>query len=156
MGSLVRLKANTKQEAIRIVQRLHRNLGHPSAEALSELLAARGASETIAQAAKGYVCLACAKYKKPQQAAPAAMPTTDKFNDAVQADVLWVHRGSTKYAIMSMVDTATRYTAAALLRSEASEEYIKAVERMWIAHFGAPNKLVTDSGRPWLGHTMDA
>ena len=156
MGSLVRLKANTKQEAIRIVQRLHRNLGHPSAEALSELLAARGASETIAQAAKGYVCLACAKYKKPQQAAPAAMPTTDKFNDAVQADVLWVRRGSTKYAIMSMVDTATRYTAAALLRSEASEEYIKAVERMWIAHFGAPNKLVTDSGRPWLGHTMDA
>ena len=156
MTSLVRLKASTKQEAIRIVQRLHRNLGHPSAESLAELLAARGASESIIEAAKGYTCLACAKYKKPAQAAPASMPTSDQFNDAVQADVLWIKCGSTKYAIMSMVDTATRYTAAYLLRSEASEEYIKSLERMWISHFGAPNKLITDSGRPWLGHTMDS
>ena len=150
-GALVKLSAETKQEAIRVVQRLHRNLGHPSPTTLTELLASRGASE----AAQSYKCLACAKYKKPNDAAPAATQKAQNFNEIVQADVFWTRRGSTKYAIMSMVDMATRYTAACLLRSERSEEYIKALERFWIAHFGVPGLLMTDEGRPWLSGIMD-
>ena len=50
---------------------------------------------------------------------------------------------------------ATRYTAACLLRSKCSEEYIKALERFWIAHFGVPGQLLTDEGRPWLSGIMD-
>ena len=111
-GSLIKLKADTRQEAIRVVQRLHRNLGHPGPEALAELLAARGASESVINAAKGYVCTACAKYKRPAQAAPAAMPKAKDFNALVQADVFWLRRGSTKFPILSLVDSATRYTAA--------------------------------------------
>ena len=154
-GALVKLSAETKQEAIRVVQRLHRNLGHPSPTTLTELLSSRGASEAILQAAQSYKCLACAKYKKPGDAAPAATQKAQNFNEIVQADVFWIRRGSTKYAIMSIVDMATRYTAACLLRSERSEEYIKALERFWIAHFGVPGQLLTDEGRPWLSGIMD-
>ena len=46
-GSLVKLHTDIKAEAIRTVQRLHRNLGHPSSEALVTLLESRGASEQI-------------------------------------------------------------------------------------------------------------
>ena len=53
-GSLAKLRATTKQEAIRVVQRLGRNLGHPPAT--------RGANEEILRAAASYVCVACAKY----------------------------------------------------------------------------------------------
>ena len=121
-GSLIRLQASTRQEAIRTVQKLHRNLGHPSKEALTELLAARGASEAILEAARGYTCLACTKYKKPAQAAPASMPQSTTFNDTVQADVFWLRRGSAKFPVMSIVDMATRYTSATLLRSEQTED----------------------------------
>ena len=78
-GALVKLSAETKQEAIRVVQRLHRNLGHPSPTTLTELLASRGASEAILQAAQSYKCLACAKYKKPNDAAPAATQKAQNF-----------------------------------------------------------------------------
>ena len=126
-GSLVKLRATTKQEAIRVVQRLRRNLGHPPAKELTELLASRGV-----RAASSYVCMACAKYKKPAEAAPAALPKTTSFNHIVQADVFFVRLDSQKYAIMSIVDLATRYTAAILIRNEQSEEYVKALERVWI------------------------
>ena len=50
---------------------------------LEELLAARGASDQVLEAARTYVCVACAKYKKPADAAPAAMSTTATFNQTV-------------------------------------------------------------------------
>ena len=37
---------------------------------------------------------------------------------------------------MSLVDSATRYTAAVLINSEHTDNYIKELERAWIAHFG--------------------
>lgn len=154
-GSLIKLKADTRQEAIRVVQRLHHNLGHPGPEALAELLAARGASESVINAAKGYVCTACAKYKRPAQTAPASTPKTKDFNALVMADVFWLRRGSTKFPILSMVDAATRYTAAILLKNEQSEQYIRAIEKSWISVFGPPTVLMTDEGRPWLGQVMD-
>ena len=43
-NSLIRLRSHTKQDAIRTVQRLYRNLGHL---ALVELLECRGASEAV-------------------------------------------------------------------------------------------------------------
>ena len=80
------------------------------------------------------------------------MPQSTSFNDSVQADVFWVCSGSTKFPVMSIVEMATRYTSATLLRSEQTAEHIKAFERCWIAHFGPPTKLITDEGRPSLGH----
>ena len=83
------------------------------------------------------------------------MPKNTQFNEVLQADVMWLRRGSQKYAVMSMVDSATRYTAAVLIRSEHTDNYIKALERAWIAHFGTPGSLLTDEGRGWLSTQMD-
>ena len=49
-----------------------------------------------------------------------------------------------------MIDEATKFMAAFLLKSEKAIDYISALERCWISHFGAPTKLITDEGRGWL------
>ena len=154
-GNLIRLRTTVKQDAIRTVHRLHRNLGHPGPTELAELLATRGASEEVIEAARNYVCSACAKYKKPGDAAPAAMPQTATFNQILQADVFWIRMGKDKYPVLSVVDMATRYTSAHLLRNEQSEEYIKALERCWLSTFGLPQRLITDEGRPWLSRIFE-
>ena len=154
-GDLIRLRTTIKQDAIRTVQRLHRNLGHPGPAELAELLETRGASDAVIQAAKSYVCTACAKYKKPGDAAPASMPATATFNQIVQADVFWLRLGKDKYPILSMVDLATRFTSGLLLNNEQSEEYIKALERGWLSMFGPPQRLITDEGRPWLSRVFE-
>lgn len=73
----------------------------------------------------------------------------------LQADVFWIRLGKDKYPILSVVDIATRYTSAQLLRNEQSEQYIKALERGWLSTFGPPQRLITDEGRPWLSRIFE-
>ena len=149
-GQLIQLMADNKADAVRTVQRLHRNLGHPSTFALVEMLESRGASEAVLNVARSYQCTACLTYKKPNQVAPSSAKVVTKFNQSVQADVLWLKSGENKFPILSVVDEGTRYLAAVLLPSEKSEDYVLALERHWCAHFGCPQRLVTDEGRGWL------
>ena len=143
--NLVQLMTETKQEAVRTVQRLHRNLGHPSTEALVEILESRGASSTVIEAARSYRCVACLRYRKPNKPSPATLKQPKEFGEAVQADVMWIKDG----AILSMVDLATKYQVAALVMGERTEHLIHAVERCWVRHFGPPRCLWTDEGRGW-------
>ena len=73
-GQLIKLRVEHAQEAVRVVQRLHRNLGHPSTEQLLLLLESRGASHQVLQAARDFQCVSCQRYRRPNSAAPAAMP----------------------------------------------------------------------------------
>ena len=145
-GELIKLRAEHAQEAVRVVQRLHRNLGHPTTEQLLLLLESRGASHQVLQAARDYQCVSCQRYRKPNSAAPAAIPSAKDFNQQVQADVLWIKDKETKYPILSMVDVGTRFQAACLIRGESSEHL-----KSWLRNFGVPRELHTDEGRGWLG-----
>ena len=154
-GDLVRLYTEQHAEAVRTVQRLHRNLGHPTPQALVDLLTARGASDAVLAVAKQYVCLSCSKYCKPNQVAPSSVHIVSEFNAEVQSDAFYIKIGSTKLAVLSIVDVGTRYMAAHLLKKEDSEEYILALEKAWVKHFGVPDVLVTDEGRPWLSSQFE-
>ena len=149
LGSLVKLMAETHQEALRVVQRLHRGLGHPSASALVEMLESRGASDMVLKCAREYKCVACARYLKPDGVAPSALPKAKEFNERLQADVLWFKIGDKKFPVLSLVDEATKYQAAAVVHSERSEHFRHVIERLWIRNFGCPKVLVTDEGRGW-------
>ena len=150
-GEMIKLRAEHSQEAVRVVQRLHRNLGHPTTEQLLLLLESRGASHQVLQAARDYQCASCLRYRKPNSAAPAAIPSAKNFNQQVQADILWIKDGDTNHPILSVVDVGTCFQAACLVKGESSEHLIPALERVWIKHFGVPQELHTDEGRGWLG-----
>ena len=128
-GKLIKLRAVHAQSAVRVVQRLHRNLGHPTTEQFLLLLESRGASHQVPQAARDFTCVSCQRYRKPNSAAPAAIPTAKDFNRQVQADVLWIKDKETKYPVLSMVDVGTRFQAVCLIRGESSEFLIGALEK---------------------------
>ena len=167
IGKLSQLHMEGKTEALRTVQRLHRGLGHPSPQALVDLLQSRGASETVLEIAATYQCTACLRYKKPNQPAPAALPSASEFNQKLQVDVMWIKAATSavyeegpddrhmrKFAILSLVDMATKYQAAALVTSEQGSDLIKGIERHWIAHFGPPHCIISDEGRGWASGDM--
>ena len=149
-GQIIQLMTDHKAEAVRAVQRLHRNLGHPTTIALVEMLESRGASEAVLNVARSYQCHACLKYRKPNQVAPASTKVVCKFNQSIQADTMWIKTGNNKHPILSVVDEGTRFMMAHLLAGERSQDFIQAIERHWISHFGVPARLVTDEGRGWL------
>jgi len=153
VGKLVELHVEGKSAALRVVQRLHRNLGHPSTASLVELLSSRGASPDV-QVAGSYVCSACQRYKKPNQTAPSTLAKSDHFKQRLQADVFWIKDGDKKFAVLSCVDSATKYQTATLVPDEKTSNLIAGLERCWIAHFGPPETLVTDEGRGRLSDPM--
>ena len=135
-GQIIQLMTEHKAEAVRAAQHLHRNLGHPMILALVEMLESRGASEAVLNVARSYQYHACLKYRKPNQVAPASTK--------------WIKNGNNKHPILSVVDEGMRFMMANLVNGERSEDFIQALERHWISHFGVPARLVTDEGRGWL------
>ena len=153
-GKMIQLLTGNKAEAVRAVQRLHRNLGHPTTTALVEMLEARGASSAVLEVARTFQCHACLKYRKPNQVAPASTKVISRFNQSIQADVMWIKSAQNKFPILSIVDEGTRFQVAVLINTEKADEYITALERHWIAPFGIPQRLITDEGRGWLNDSF--
>ena len=154
-SGIIRLLTTNKPEAARVVQRLHRNLGHPEPQRLVELLQSRGASSEVIEAARNYHCVACQRYRRPNATAPALLPEqTLSFNGNLQADVLWFKLKDKKVPVLSMVDSATKFQAGAVIYGERSSDFIHALERGWIRHFGPPTTLVSDEGRGWASDEM--
>lgn len=60
-GILHRLQPSTNLEAQRTIQRLHRNLGHPTTTQLHKLLVERNANERLLQANQAFKCEHCSQ-----------------------------------------------------------------------------------------------
>ena len=148
-GSLVKLMTENRQEAVRTVQRLHRNLGHPGNRELVELIESRGASEEVLKVAREFHCVACARYKKPNRLAPVSIPKVTDFNEQLQSDVMFFKIANQQIPVLSIIDLATRYHAATVLYGQRTMDFVQALERCWLRHFGPPKSLLTDEGRGW-------
>ena len=64
--------------------------------------------------------------------------------------MFWLKNGDKKFPILSVIDEGTKFQKAHLVSSEKSQDYINALEKGWINHFGPPSRLLTDEGRGWL------
>ena len=154
MSGIVQLLTENKSEAVCTVHGIHRNLGHPDNKKLTELLASRGASEMVLDVARKFHCTACLRYHKPNSSAPSQLATSLTFNETIQADVMWIKLGEKKVPILSMVDVATKFQAASVIYGERTQDFLHALKRGWIRHFGCPQVLLTDEGRGWASDEM--
>ena len=100
-------------------------------------------------------CSACERYRKPNTAAPAALPQASDFNEKLQADVMWIKLEKEKVPILRIIDLATKYQVAAVVKCEKACNCVRALERGWFRHFGTPKELITDEGRGWLHEDME-
>ena len=83
------------------------------------------------------------KYKRTKPRPVVALPLATQFNEVVAMDIKEI-KG---YKVLHMVDHATRYSVAAVLKTKEAKEIVSVVYRCWIAYFGAPKSFLTDNGR---------
>ena len=156
-GILHRLEPTTNLEAHRTIQRLHRNLGHPTTAQLEKLLKERNANEKLLEANKAFKCEHCSQKAPPTQVPKSSIYKGTFFNDRVQADTLWLKvqpaaDSGTRvraYPILVISDATTRLCAARLLPDETPESFQKGLERAWIRSFGPMRILQVDEHRSW-------
>ena len=127
---------------------IHRRLGHPTNEALVRMLEVGGANQDLLKLASTLKCPTCelsAPPKKPLPARPEARPIC--FNSVIHVDLKYQHDFKKEiYVALSIVDGATSFHCAKLLRTRDPAHVAKKFLNAWIAVFGIPTTVLLDQG----------
>ena len=135
---------NYKKTALK----LHRQFGHPTSSRLISLLhkaEIKNDDLELEIINLSRSCEICCKFKKPVPRPVVCLPMAQKFNEVVSMDLKVRKNGY----FLVMVDMATRYCAAKLIRSKQPAVILKALFLNWISTFGPPSKFLSDNGREW-------
>ena len=134
-------------EALKVVQKLHKQLGHPSNDRL--ILALRDAKmdEKILKCAATYECAACKTQMNKQLSKPTSLPLPQAhhFNELLEMDVYHIKWRGERKKILAVIDIFSRFEMNAVIKGESEKEETKALEEKWIAWAGYPQKIRTDS-----------
>ena len=149
------LETYTKSEKRQKALKLHRQFAHASKERLLRLLKNGGCTDLEFMKAVEKCCEECQfcqKYRKPKPKPIVGLPKAEKFNEVVSMDLKEVEKG--KIWILHLVDSCTRYTATALIKSKRKEVIVKKIFKIWLAYFGAPLKFHSDNGGEFANETF--
>ena len=131
------------------LKRLHRTFGHPTVEALINLLRRANPDEMNAEARKSLQeitnsCTVCVQNASRPRRFKVTIGSDDlRFNHIIAVDVMYL----SGRAILHIVDEATHYNAASFLRKMSSAETWKTIVRCWTAvYLGPPDFLRVDQG----------
>ena len=142
------LKGLSKEDKKKRASKLHRQFSHASKEKLCKLVKeSRDFNDTeFLRIIEEWCdsCEICQKYKKAPLRPVVGLPLADRFNQVVCMDLKeYVHN---KYWILHLIDSATRYSVAALITTKHQDEILSNIYLMWISYFGHPKKFLSDNG----------
>lgn len=130
---------------------IHRRLGHPSSETLVRMLRLAGAEKWLIEEAGILRCPTCsagAPPSRPMAQRSDMRPTT--FNELVAIDLKFAKDCRDQlYVTLSMIDLATNYHQAVLLRNRNPPHVAKKFLIRWIGMFGVPTSITLDQGGEW-------
>ena len=142
-GSLL---GDSDKEIRKKAEKLHRQFSHCTAVQLKNLLKNAGVEnrqyDTIIEDVSEN-CDICLKYKKVKPRPVVGLSRGRYFNDIVAMDLKKLHTDCT---ILHMIDMATRYSSAGIVKDKDKSTIVKAIFGKWISLFGTPNKFMADNG----------
>ena len=131
---LYTLKENADVKVV--AKKLHQQFSHPAADRLIKLVKNAGVENSdLIEAIKevGSQCDTCKVYKKSNPRPAVTLPLASEFNQTIAMD-LKTYRNNEIY-FMHVIDHATRFSAASVIRSKKKEVIIDKLFKHWIAHF---------------------
>ena len=138
-------RGNSSENAEKI-KKLHKQFCHPSADKLYKLIKDSGVEDSdIRKLIKMITenCSTCKKFRKTPSRPIVGFPTASMFNQMVAVDLKAIDHN---LYILHMVDHATRYSAACLIRNKRKETIVKGLMEYWCRIFGFPTFLLSDNG----------
>lgn len=136
------------------IRKLHKQFAHPAPDKLKKLISNSGVSDTVIHKLVDEIsssCDICKTFKQPPLRPVVGFPTASSFNDTVAMDLKSM--GNNLY-LLHMIDHATRYSSACVIRNKKKETIIKATLEYWIRIFGSPGSFLTDNGGEFINDDM--
>ena len=136
------------------IERIHRNLGHASADELEKLFRDANVSDDAISALKHFWCDACDRLKQPPSKRKVAVNHAETFNDIVSMDVnFWkiTFKESlgvkTTLKVLNIVDAASGMHIAIQIADQTAETIWRAFATRWLRWAGSPRCLRVDPHR---------
>eukprot|EP00971_Amphidinium_carterae_P096897 1918143-Amphidinium_carterae.1 len=109
---------------------------------MKQILRAAVQPETVISQIEPVVssCSICRAWKRPQPRAQTSRQVPEKFNDRVQADIVWLDGQPT----LHVIDKDTRYSQAVFLPSQNDVVMMEKLSEIWIKVFGPTKTLISD------------
>ena len=86
-------------------------------------------------------CNTCKRFKCILQLPVVAVPSSTKFNEVVAMSIKF-HQG---IPLLHLIDSCTRFSITAVLKSRDSKEITENMCKMWIEIFGCPQEFICDN-----------
>ena len=128
-------------------KKLHHQFGHPSTKKLVKFVKDSGEdNEELIKELEDVRsnCDTCKRYKPTPPRPVVTFPLATEFNQTVGMD-LKIYKNNAIY-FLHLVDHATRFSAACVIRSKKAAVIITAIFTIWIAVFGCPQTILSDNG----------
>ena len=129
----------------KIAVKLHRQFAHPTAERLIRLVRSQGKEcEELVKCIKDVTknCQVCIQYKKPPPRPVVGFPLATRFGECVAMDL----KQFGKVHLLHIIDSATRLSAVAIIKSKQAEVIIREIFRQWVSVYGVPESILSDNG----------
>ena len=137
------LTSEEKQTLVKI----HRNMGHPSAERLMHLLRQQGFRSECVDAVPDMKCSTCEMTSKPKISRPSIIKDPMDFNDKIAIDCLkWTNKAGLGFHVLHIIDFGTSFHVACVAPNRTSQNAIQNITTSWLQWAGAPNEMIVDSG----------
>ena len=144
-------------ELMKVIDKVHRNLGHPPTSDLVRILKHAHASDRAIGLAHKHECSFCKSQIRPHVPLPAKSSRPQEFNQCLGVDVKFLTgwRPNQKVKAVNMVDQASCYQLMVpFFERETSEVIRKIVAEHWIRIFGPPKELVVDAAQTNVGEGL--
>ena len=132
------------------IDRIHRNLGHPSTEAMLRHFKAANATQEALQAVKDIKCDICDATREPDLRPRATLRKARHFNDRAHIDV---HENDDRRKVLSIIDEATNFHIGIKVKSEKTEDILTALRKGWFRWPGlhGPSSVTAQQGSSLTG-----
>lgn len=146
--------AQTENEKIKIILKLHKQFGHPTSDKLNSMLKKSGINTEIIENLVQRVtndCSACVKYKRPVHKPIVALPLANNFNDVLAVDL---HQLENNLWYLHMMDIFTKFSSACIVKSKQASVIVNKILKHWISVHGTPGCIFSDNGREFNNGEM--
>ena len=138
-----------------LLVRVHKNLGHPSCQVLSQVLRQKGYPRAMIQALEDFKCSTCIAQQKPKIPRPATLKSETDFADKVSCDgVTWTNKDGQSFHFYHYLDHGTNYQVAIPAPSRVAEQAIEKFTIAWLSWAGPPNEMITDAGTEFTSESF--
>ena len=142
---LFNLKEDANVKAV--AKKLHIQFSHPKSNRLIKLVKDAGVDNSELEDELKILdnkCDTCKRFKKTPPRPVVSLPMSSEFNHTIAMDLKIYENNETYF--LHLIDHATRFSAACVIKSKKKEIIIDNLFKHWIGIFGTPHRILSDNG----------